>query len=571
MTPLARPYPDIVRDLLTVLTGGTAREIIEIGSTVPDPVPLQTQPVRRVSFIEGTVEAGEDRIPYRFTEREFELVGTDRNPDDLVAIRFRPKARRPAPNSELVVNYYPVHLARTPLTDVNVGSVVRTLLETTAREMAVQYAQLQQVYDSAFVETAEGASLDKVVALVDVRRLRAGHPVGRVRFARRPGSPGEITIPIGTVVTDGKNARYRTTSEGTLQPSQGSVEVPVQGETPRTATLDARALTVLERAIAGIDTVTNEAPTFRAANDETDSELRTRARRAIHATGRGTLDALRFGLESLPFVHAVTATEFPDPLVVTPGIVRLDVALTDDNAINRLAVDTRIEELRPAGIYIERHWAQAIQIGLRVDLRLAASLPDPELASLKSAISDRLVAEIRRLPPGGTLRRSRLVTTAMNDARIADATITLLADGVTVAGDALTIPPDKTAVPGATPVIFGPVTQDDPAAGAGEVAIGAELSVRPLAGDAAALEPQLRARLTAFIAALPVGGSLAFDAVANALRDDTRFALDRAGTVLSINQGTGGFTELRDGDPDLPLPAGARPVLGILFVQQAPP
>ena len=81
----------------------------------------------------------------------------------------------------------------------------------------------------------------------------------------------------------------------------------------------------------------------------------------------------------------------------------------------------------------------------------------------------------------------------------------------------------------------------------------------------------MHARLTAFIEALPAGASLAFDAVANALRDDTRFALDRAGTVLSINQGAAGFTELRDGDPDLPLPAGAAPVLGTLSVQQAPP
>jgi uncharacterized phage protein gp47/JayE len=453
---------------------------------------------------------------------------------------------------------------------VNVGSVTRTLLETMAREMAVQYAQLQQVYDSAFVETAEGASLDKAVALVDVRRLRAGHPVGRVRFARRPGSPGEITIPIGTIVTDGKKARYRTTTEGTLQPSQGSVEIPVQGETPRTATLDARALSVLERAIAGIDAVTNETPTFRAANDETDPELRARARRAVHATGRGTLDALRFGLESFPFVRAVTATEFPDPLIPTPGIVRLDVALSDDNAINRLAVDTRIEELRPAGIYVERHWAQAVQVGLSVDLRLAAALPDAELASLKAGLTDRLVAEIRALPPGGTLRRSRLLAAAMNDARLADATITILADGSPIAGDALSVPPEKTAVPGATPVTFGTVAQDGSAAGAGEIAVGAELSVRPLAGDAAALEPQLRARLTAFLAALPPGASLAFDAVANALRDDARFALDRPNTVLTIDQGAGGFTELRDGDPDLPLPSGARAVLGTLTVQTAP-
>ena len=101
-----------------------------------------------------------------------------------MAIRFRPKARRPAPNSTLIVNYYPVHLARTPLTDVNVGSVVRTLLETTAREMAVQYAQVQQVYDSAFVETSTGDSLDKVVALVDVRRLR---PANRSAACALPG------------------------------------------------------------------------------------------------------------------------------------------------------------------------------------------------------------------------------------------------------------------------------------------------------------------------------------------------------------------------------------------------
>ena len=115
-----------------------------------------------------------------------------------MAIRFRPKARRPAPNSELVVNYYPVHLARTPLTDVNVGSVVRTLLETTAREMAVQYAQLQQVYDSAFVETSTGDSLDKVVALVDVRRLR-----------RRPsGRPRALCPPSGLAGRDHHSDRH---------------------------------------------------------------------------------------------------------------------------------------------------------------------------------------------------------------------------------------------------------------------------------------------------------------------------------------------------------------------------
>ncbi|UFN46889.1 baseplate J/gp47 family protein [Roseomonas sp. OT10] len=569
MTPLDRPYPDIVRDLLTVLTGGTAREQIELGAVPPDTVPLANQPVRRVSHLEGTVELGSERIPYRFTEREFELVGTDRNPDEKVAIRFRPKAKRPAPNSLLTVNYYPVHLPRTPLTDVNAGSVVRTLLETAAREIAVQYAQLREVYDSAFVETAKDASLDKVVALVDVRRLRAGHPVGRVRFARRPNAPGEITIPIGTVVTDGKGKRYLTMAEGTLQPSQPSVELPVHGETEATEPADARTLTVLERAIAGVDSVTNEAPTFRASEAETDDALRTRARRAIHATGRGTLDALRFGLESFAFVRAVTATEYPDPLVPMPGIVRLDVALSQDGAAERLQVDRRIEELRPAGIWVERHWAGAVQVGLRADLRLAAALSDTDLATLKNGVAERLVAEIKALPPGGTLRRARLIAAAMQDARLSDAAITIVADGTPVPGDALTVPADRTAVPADTPVTFGAIAQDGAAAAPGELPLDAEFAIHPIAGEAAAQEAPIRAKLTAFLGAVAAGGFLSFDAVASALRDDARYALDRANCVLVLDRGAQGFAELHDGDPDLTLPAGARATLRNLTVREA--
>lgn len=570
MTPLDRTYPDIVRDLLTVLTGGTAREVIEIGATVPESLPLTNQPVRRVSHLEGIVLIGERTQPYRFTERDFELVGTDRNPDGLMAIRFRPKARRPVPGSTLVVNYYPVHLPPTPLTDINVGSVVRTLLETAAREMAVQYAQLRQVYDSGYVETAGGGSLEKVVALVDVRRLRAGHAVGKVRFSRRAGSPGEITVPIGTAVTDGKGMRYLTSAEGTLQPSQGSVVVAVHGETTATAPAEARTLTVLERAIAGIDAVTNEDATARSAEDETDPQLRQRARRAIHATGRGTLDALRFGLESLPFVRAVTATEYPNPLVAAPGIVRLDVALSEDGAINRLAVDRRIEELRPAGIHVERMWAQAIQVGLNVTLRLAASLADTDLAALKSALADRLVQEIRALPPGGTLRRSRLVAAALSDARLVDATVAILADGSEVAGDTLAIPADRTATPAATPVTFGAITLEGAEAGPSELPFDAELAVRPFAGEASTLEAPLRARLLAYLQAIGAGGAIGFDAVATALRDDAAFALDRPGTVLLLDRGAAGFEELRDGDADLALPAGAQAVLRNLVVRDVP-
>jgi hypothetical protein len=90
-----------------------------------------------VSSLDGSVGTAEKPVPYRFTAADFELISTagDANLD---AIRFRDGGRRPIPNSDLTVNYYPVQTPPVPVNDLNVGSVVRTLLETVAVEMAVE-------------------------------------------------------------------------------------------------------------------------------------------------------------------------------------------------------------------------------------------------------------------------------------------------------------------------------------------------------------------------------------------------------------------------------------------------
>lgn len=45
--------------------------------------------------------------------------------------------------------------------------------------------------------------------------------------------------------------------------------------------------------IAGVAAVTNPAPTSLSARDETDAELRTRAKNFLHGSERATLGALR--------------------------------------------------------------------------------------------------------------------------------------------------------------------------------------------------------------------------------------------------------------------------------------
>ena len=555
-----RTYPDIVRDLLTVLTGGTAAETHDIGQAVPELIHLDNRPVRRISHLAGEILIGEETRPYLFNERDFELVGTDEAPDSPVAIRWRERGVRPAPGTALTVNYYPERLKPTPLTDTNVGSAVRTLLETASRELATQYQQLQIVYESGFVETAKGSSLDKVAALVDTRRLLQGHAVGKVRFSRRSGSQGSVFIPIGTPVTDGEGGRYQTSAEATLLPNQATIEVWVQGRTPRIVPVDAGRLAVLERAIAGIDRVTNDEPTFRATEDETDDQLRARARRAIHAAGKGTPDSIRFGLESLPFVSAATLSEYPAPSVPMPGWLRVDVALSEDNDANRRLVDSKINEFRPAGILIDRHWATGVVIGLTVDLTLAGpAQPTSVISDIQDGITERLSDYVRGVGPGETLRRARVLLLVMQDERVADATITIAAEGATVTADQYTLAAGKTAtLDGVTPVAFGPVTFEEEGAATGVfVRVTAELTVESLTVTVDGLKTALTAVLESFAAQQNPGDTITFDQLATTTRDDASFALVRSASVFAFDTEGGAFTELRENDPAWTVPANA--------------
>ena len=65
----------------------------------------------------------------------------------------------------------------TPLEALTPGSVTRTLAETFARELAKLYEQLGEVYDSAFLDTATGASVELLVdTLCRPRRPSRGRP-----------------------------------------------------------------------------------------------------------------------------------------------------------------------------------------------------------------------------------------------------------------------------------------------------------------------------------------------------------------------------------------------------------
>jgi hypothetical protein len=525
-------------------------------------VVLSRRPVKRVSVVEGLVAGAaphDPPVPYTFGLNDYELVPDANDTDSLSTIRFLPFGRKPAPDTDLRVNYYPRTTAPAPITDLSVGSVVRTLLETFAKEQAILYAQLNLAYDSAFVETATGSSLDRVVALLGYQRFRAGRPVGTVTFSRRAGAVGEITIPAGTPVTDAADkVRYETAESRLMRAGETAAEIAVRGSTDNTPPVDANALTVIQRAIAGLDAVTNERPTARATSDESDAELRARARDALISSNKGTLGALRNGLLQLPEVRDVKIIEMPNGV---PGEVTLNVSLAQNVTTqgNELpdAVKACIEDLRPAGIRIVGGKAGTVDLAAKVQLTLAGSqLAKAEVSKVQDQVRKTLVGEVARRGVGDRVRIKPMVAAVLKDERIVDADILLAIKGSAPVGTDLDPPADAAVQLDAANISFNPETFDQPLPAGQTVPLDISAKVGALLqGTVTATQAQslLTAKLKSAFGSVAADTSVDINFLLNALRDDANYTLDpmklqvtltSPQQFVQIMQGSGAFRVL---------------------------
>lgn len=122
---------------------------------------------------------------------------------------------RPDENSRFEIEFT-YREAPSGLTDLNPGSVVGTLLRAAAREMAMLYAQMDEVYRRAFIHYASGVALDNVVALLGVKRTPALKAKGAVTFSRKKAPAQTVTIVQGTRVADRSGRVFATTDEGRI-------------------------------------------------------------------------------------------------------------------------------------------------------------------------------------------------------------------------------------------------------------------------------------------------------------------------------------------------------------------
>lgn len=393
-----RPYQEIVDDILTAMLGGVVSEPIYF-DVKEDRYPL-SKPATAVTKISGTHKGArtifQQTVDYLFNAP----------PDN--AIIWQNAGTIPDDESTFYVDYL-VPKSLSPLTDTNVGSVARTLTEAIGREIATVYQQINTAYLSGFVDTATGTSLDYVVSILGVVRKTKDYAVGLETFFRDPAAPdGNITIPEGTVLGTTKGeATFVTTQLRTLQRGQPRVDAPIRASDASKGPVGRRIageISKLVQALSGINRVTNFDSTVLGAQDESDDDLRSRAKAALQGLGNATLAAL----EQAVLDENCVLDDVRDPNSANsspPGTVYL---LVEAEPARFPSLKAAVNETRAAGV-LANVVARFIFFKPRLLVTIPPNITPAGKVKLIGQVIDAMQSYVNSLKPGAPAVGGNLV------------------------------------------------------------------------------------------------------------------------------------------------------------------
>lgn len=491
-----RNYPEVLDNLLTTLVGGVAAEAHPFPPSDDGPLthPLQQPPVREIVSVYG-MRNGEQKL---FRAGSDYQLGSDKQTLGWISADAAPDA-----GSLVYVNYLREDVTPS-LTDLQVGSVTRTLSESIALEMARMYAQMEAVYKAGYVDTATGSSLDKVVSLLDIRRFKGTRPSAKIRFSRVEGARGTITIQAGARLLDAQvRFEYETTETVTMSENQNTVLVTARDLEPGNEPVPADTLTILAVPIAGISGVTNPAPASRAAADETDTELRTRAKNFLHGSERATLGALRQVL-----VENAISGDIDDSV---PGLVSVRPHGADLTPQQLKKLETELDATRPAGV---RLVMETPLIPLAVDLRLrlvtAAKAVEADLRAAHGKVREAIGEYFDKLETRADASINQIVSRVLavpnvEDIQIEQASTTELVGGAPVVTDRLNIAAGRIDLAG-QPTVLGQLNLAD-----SNLPTALDVVISLPAAQAIPVQADVEAALGQAVAYLNTLNALAFD------------------------------------------------------------
>lgn len=300
---------------------------------------------------------------------------------------------------------------------VNEGDVTDVLLNAAAAMADKAIQQSVANLRKTFVNTASGDDLTTLVQdHYGIERQSAVFSIGSVEFTRSTGALPAGTILTGTVVgtdfdSEGNRVEFTTNQDVAWAASEtGTKSVEITASiTGSDSNVGANTITnIVSSIFDGSITVDNPAETAGGNEEESDVELRERARTFVTTLRRGTISALEFGAKQIASVRNATAIEDTNS-----GIVSLYVSdVTGQSNAQMLSdVTTEIENWRCAGTVVNVLGASLVSQNVDVSITARAGF---DASAIEQDIIDAITSTINKLFTGDDLTHDLIQTAVRN-------------------------------------------------------------------------------------------------------------------------------------------------------------
>jgi uncharacterized phage protein gp47/JayE len=251
----------------------------------------------------------------------------------------------------------------------------------------------------------DGATGDDLTTLVDdhfaIQRNPATAAQGTVEFTRPTAGAGAGTILAGTTISTiedetGERQEFTTDADAVFGGAAlGPIAVAATAvDAGRDGNVGAvKVLNIVDAVFDGSIVVSNPLAFAGGNNEESDDQLRERARDFPSTLRRGTLAALEFGALTVPAVRVATATE--DALGVVTLFVTDELGGSTAQMVNDVLLE--IENWRCAGSIVTVTGGSVLTQAISITLILTGGTSVATItASVQAAITERL----EKLPVG---------------------------------------------------------------------------------------------------------------------------------------------------------------------------
>lgn len=345
--------------------------------------------------------------------------------------------------------------SQTKITDFNVGSVARTMLEAPAAEM-------EELYQQMFIGLREAIPV-AVYNAFDFERLPAQKATGILRYTVTSSTTQRVVSTGSIFKRPGTSKRFAVQQDVIIPPGSTFVDVPVAAESggllppiPAGATFEPDA------AGDGYISAVALAAFYQGADEETLDQQKARFKAFIDSLHRGTRPAIEYGIDTFGIIYnafggiaeRAAFREIDEPWMTDnnqpPGLINIYI----HNGVSGASGDliTRVQEVvdgyydasgNPVPGYKAAGTKAVVTAATSVLVDVTGVVVVDEFfdgPAVRAAVSAAITQYLSLLPIGGDVLRSEIYAAAMAVEGVVDFTPSLPASNTVIAFNAKALP-----------------------------------------------------------------------------------------------------------------------------------